>query len=304
MKQDTIYKYLHNNQIHYCQGSNEYYLRRALATKLKIPYEELNPGIDKLNSYEEYIVSNFRLPYSELDKHLNLSMSVNKSLDEIANLTFNDRNYVINVVSNILRIPKNHLESMNRKSSVKTLVSLSDYKIKIKTTKQPKESKDPKEKKGEVCRVDEIKKHIDMLLSLDYMLIFEIDNIEFENQKAESSIKNLQEKIKKSKQLTPVKEKNILKLKETEEIYKHYNDLYKRYYKRVFSSGYYVSTDYHISDMEELIDVFDEMYQKLKMRLNRHHFNDIVINDELVTLEEKLDSYWLVRDMNNYYQTT
>lgn len=290
---EVLYKYYRSNDYYYAQGIHEPYVRQALATKIGVDINELSIGVSDIPQEELDRVSDFSINYSRLDNSLDLKQSYKKSIHSICKITGHSKEFVKSKICYHLNIPRDIVDSLHDRDVIVTIVKHSNTKIKIRTHKVCNIASDDIMQERVVSRIDEINNHINMLLSLDYNIFFEIDDLEYELYRAKSSYDNLAEKMLSTSKSSPAYLSMEKKCTVFREEIQNYGNLLHMKYNRVFSTGYYVSDKYLHDNYDEVIEGFRNMYNKLNSRILRGYLQDIVPEGEEFTLKEKLDSFML-----------
>lgn len=307
-KRPLIYRYQHNGNTYYGQGLNEEYVRQALADKIKVPHDELSVGDSKITEQEFLTVAAAKLDYDTLDRELGIDKAANKSISKLVSITKLPEDFIRSKVSSILKIPRSIVDNLNDHAPIKVIVKHSNLRVKVKTYRIPnKEIPDSQflnnmgsEPNDPISRVDEINEHINMLLSLDYQLFHKIDDVEYELQKAQLSYENLNDKLKTVKSSHPKYQSYVEELDRLNKSITKYKERVSLKYNRMYSTGYYVSDTYLHDNYDEVLEGFEIIYSKIKSRLKRHYLQNVVPKGEILTLEEKLDSFWLTLRQKNY----
>lgn len=292
---EVLYKYYRNDEYYYAQGIHEPYVRQALATKLGVDVNELSVGVSDIPKREIVQVCTYGLNYAGLDKSLGYSHSAKRSINHIRSKTNHNPDFIRSKVSHFLNIPRAIVDNLKDDELISSITKHSNTKIKVKTHKVCNVESDdihaPKRKI--ISRVDEINNHINMLLSRDYNIFFEIDDLEYELFRSKSSYDNLHEKLSTTNKSNPKYNSMLERSSVLKEQIDTYSELIKKKYNKIYSTGYYVSNEYLHDNYEEVQKGFNEIYEKLNLRIQRSFLQDIIPVNEEFTLKEKLDSYML-----------
>jgi hypothetical protein len=292
------YKYYIDNKIYYGQGFQESHVREALAYRLGYPSNMLNVGSQSFNRFEKTYVINSIMPVRSLAKKLRINGNIKEmSIGEIANKSHLDINGVKNTISNSLRILQEDIDDFPTDKPIRRLFSKSLLKIKVKTHKIISNGlyKDP----IIICKVETAISNIKKLLALDYNLIFELENIESNIGKLIYTCLNLESELNKEYN------KNNFKLKEKLNDFKNelsdYQNLNNQLLSRNYNTAYFVSSNYSYKNFNEMVEDFDKVYEKLRIKLKRYYIADVIDPKTGFTLLELLDSFVLTKRLNNHY---
>lgn len=299
----NTYCYKYNNLRYYGQGLTESYVRSAMASKLQIEETELEEGEIIKDEDKVSAINSGWTYYTELEDLLKQKPAAKMTVKEVANIMKLRYDDAKDLISYHLNIPKEVIYGLGIHKPLYIVSKQSNNRVKVKTYKIPNDEVGIVRKKNEeiVSRVDEFNKHIELLLSLDYNLMFVIDDLYYEYEKALSTYNNLS--VKYNKRGIPDKTKNELgnQLATLKEDLNRYKSLLHSKYNRVHSTTYYVSDSYLLKDFNEVMAMFDSCYETIRNRLIRKNMDNIIPIGENFTLLEKLDSYQLVRTLNNRY---
>lgn len=295
------------SRLYYGQGINKDYVKSALSTKLNVPEQDIK-FVKAISKPEDYIPIIINSGISrKIEDELGAIDLLDLNLQQVIDKSTYNKSQVYYHISNILKIKEYELFDYPMNSKLYEVIYNTDLisgiinkMCEVKTYKIPNvnlELPDSSEKiqTEPISRVDEIYKHVRMLLSLDYKLFYEIDDIDFEYKKSKSSYDNMVLARSRGTKISENKKQTV-----ESKLYQ-YKELYKRKYNRSYSTGFYVSNDYSHANFDDIVLDFERLYRKLKIRINKHYLNNIIVGDHQVTLEELLDSFWVVSRLNNHY---
>lgn len=305
-----IYKYLYGGSYYYGQGFKEDEIRNALEVKLNLPKNTLKLGNTNIHPIEMKKVLSSKLSVNDI-KYVNPNLKnlhINNTLNECIstnNWVSKNFNSFLEQLSYVYNIPPHYMRLIDKDYTIKDILSLSNYKIIIKTHKNIKDNIT-----GEITvisRVDELRSQIVRLMKMDYFLFFEVNDLEGEYERLNAAYQKACEIAKEMQVNLQYVTKKVLetmhsyprKISDVVEMIEQQNNAY-------FNTGYYVNGNsvYFHNTYQEILDEFMIIYEKIRSKINRYSFNNIPMFSDKpddFTMLEYIDSFIIIHNNNNHY---
>lgn len=155
-----------------------------------------------------------------------------------------------------------------------------------------------------ISRSDEFREEISKLLSMDYSVIGEKDNLDKMIDQKESALEKSRKFLQNTAGKSPKQiDKHVARVDRLPDEISNLKTRYKHQLYRNFNTGYYVCGDqngYVTKDWPETVKAFEESYEKLRKNIIYSNMDRLMYNDNF-TMIEALDSFVLNLRKNNEY---